>query len=117
MQLINSKSEQNVIRADSLERMLGWHSAAVFEVGADREDDRPPVTTTTEIIVLTDPYPEYKQFVFEDGELWHTAELTSETYEKIFEQTLRDYGEATIVPLSEIDCIQRNDRNIPKHTK
>lgn len=117
MQSIEINSELTVKRADSLETMLGWHTAAVFEPGEHQEDDRLSVTKTGEIIVLTDPYPEYKRFVFRDGEMWHSAELTSETYEDIFEESLHDYGEATIAPLSEIDCIQRNDHNIPKFTK
>lgn len=117
MQSIEIDSELTVKRVDNLETMLGWHTAAVFEPGKHQEGDRVSITKTTEIIVLTDPYPEYKRFVFQDDEMRHSAELTSETYEDIFGESLHDYGEATIVPLTEIDCIQRNDRNIPKYTE
>jgi hypothetical protein len=116
MQTINPDSKQAVKRSDSLETMLGWHSAAVFEAGEYQDGDRISVNKTTEIIVLTDPYPEYKKFVFADGELSHASELTAASYENVFKQNLHDYGKANLVPLAEVECIQRDDRNIPKYT-
>lgn len=104
---------QTVRSADSLEGALGWCSAAVFEAGQHCDGDQLKVNKTTEIIVLTDPWPEYKKFVYRDGMLEHTSAILSSNYEMVFEQNIKDYGSAEIVNLNELP-IERDEKNIPQ---
>lgn len=112
---IEIESRQSIKNADGLIEAVGWHSAAVFEAGEHRDGDRLSINKTTEVIVLTDPYPEYKKFVFKDGEFMHSSALLTMEYEGVFKQNLNDYGEADVVPLADIDCIKRNKNGIPEH--
>lgn len=116
--MINSRDDteingQTVKSANTLEGALGWFSAAIFEAGQHQDGDRLKVNKTTEVIVLTDPWPEYKKFVYRDGTLEHTSSILSSSYETVFEQQIEDYGSAEVVNLNDLP-IERDEQGIPQ---
>jgi hypothetical protein len=102
--------------AKSLSGMLGWNSVAVLKAGKHRDGDRLKTNKATIFIVLVDPWPEYKTIVFIDGAFAHTQGLTSSSHQQVFEKHLDDYGEAEIIPLSDVDFIEREKNGIPYYT-
>lgn len=99
---------------DDVLKMLGWNSIIVFEASEHIDGDRLKKNKATIFVVLSDPYPEYKEFVFIDGDYHHTGDLLSMEYEGWFEETLNDYGKAQILPLSDVEFINRDNSGIPR---
>jgi len=100
---------------DSLTGMLGWNSVAVFEAGKHIDGDRLKVNKATVYVMLADPYPEYTTIVFIDGEYHHTGHLLAMEYEGVFRDHISDYSKATIVPLSEVDFLHRDEHGMPSY--
>lgn len=101
---------------NSLEALVGWNSVAIFKAGEHRDENRRKVNKATVFVALADPCPEYTTVVYIDGEHHHTGNLLSSEYEGVFKKHLNDYGKATVVPLSEVEFIRRDERGIPRYT-
>lgn len=100
----------------SLTGMLGWNSVAVFDAGGNVTDDGTVYATKERTyVVMTDPYPEYKQFVFLMDEFHYSGDLLRMEYEGVFEDFLEVHGSARIVPLDTVDFIKRDERGIPQY--
>lgn len=100
---------------ESLTGMLGWNSVAVFEAGTQIDGDTVHVNKGTVYVVMTDPWPEYRQFVFLGGGFHHADDLLSMEYEGVFKDNIQDYGGAEVVPLSEVEFISRDESGIPQY--
>jgi hypothetical protein len=100
---------------DSLTGMLGWNSVGVFATNEYFDGETLHVNRNAVFAVLTDPYPEYREFVWLDGDYHHASDLLSMEYEGVFEEHFHQHGEATIYPLDAVDCIERDDNGIPQY--
>lgn len=115
---------QTVNRLDALLEMLGWNSAAVFPAGRFRSNGNLRVMNHTSIVVLTDPYPEYEVFVFEQGDgpgttlgaFVRQGGLLSGEYRGVLADRLEMHEEALVVPLAQLDVVGRDERGIPTYT-
>lgn len=98
-----------------LEAMLGWNSVAIFSAGKHFEGDTIHVNKDTTLVVMADPWPEYHEIVFLDGEFHHQEGLTGNSYEAVLREQFESHGEARIVPLSAVDCVGRDDHGTPHY--
>jgi hypothetical protein len=98
-----------------LEAMLGWNSMAIFSSGKHFDGDTLHLNRDTTLVVMADPYPEYTEIVFLDGEFHHQDGLTANSYEAVLRDKFESHGEARIVPLSAVDCVGRDDHGSPQY--
>lgn len=97
-----------------LEAMLGWNSVAIFSSGKHFDGDTLHLNKDTTLVVMADPWPEYTEIVFLNGEFHHQDGLTADIYEGVLRDKFENHGEARIVPLSAVDCINRDDHGNPQ---
>jgi hypothetical protein len=98
-----------------LEEMLGWNSVAIFSSGKHFDGNTLHLNRDTTLVVMADPYPEYTEIVFLDGEFHHQDGLTANSYEAVLRDKFEDHGEARVVPLSAVDCVGRDDHGSPQY--
>lgn len=94
--------------------MLGWNSVGVFDAPEYDDGETLHVNRGCVFVVLMDPYPEFREFVFLDGEFHHVDDLLSMEYEGVLEDHFESYGEAAVVPLGAVAFIERDDDGIPR---
>lgn len=104
-----------VYSVESLMEMLGWNSVAVFYSGKHVDGESLYVTSADVALMLTDPYPEYKEFVFDDGELQHESDLLTMEYEGVMRDYYDMYGKPVLYPLSIVEGVERDEHNIPQY--
>jgi len=109
------ESGRRALSLSSLTGMLGWNSVAVFNTETHADGDTLHVNKDTVYLVLTDPCPEYKQFVFLNGEFHHADDLLSMEYKRAIKDHLEEHGEAEIHPLHAVDFIERDEKGIPQY--
>jgi hypothetical protein len=100
---------------EALSEVLGWHDAAVFEAGVHRDGGQKFKNLQTAVFVLADPWPEYKLFSFEDGELVGVSDILAGEVDGTLEEHLGCYGSAEVVALSDLDCIERSPQREPTY--
>lgn len=100
---------------EGLSEALDWHSAAIFEAGVHRDGNQVFKNKQTAVFVLADPWPEYKLFSFEDGDLRGTSDILSGEVDGTLEEYLDFYGSAEVVALSDLDCIERAPKREPTY--
>lgn len=111
-----SDNEITVHGVNSLKNAFGWHSAVIFEAGEVFTEERLNVNKTTEVLVLSDPYPECKVFVFKDGELEHEMDLSKGSFELALNDRISSYGKAKVRPFSENGYGIVRNGNLPEYT-
>lgn len=102
---------------ETLTGMLGWNSVAVFTAGEHVEKDILHVNQTSVVVVMADPWPEYKMFTFQGGEHVRTMDLLSMSYEQEFENLLESHGHAQVFPMQAVSFIERGDNMIPVYVE
>lgn len=110
---LNQTQSQTARSPTSLEEMLGWNSVGVFFAGEHYDNETLHTNRDTSLIALSDPYPEFKQFVLLDGDYHHTTTLLKTNYEEVFDEFFNTHGKAKVLPLAAVSHIERSDHGIP----
>lgn len=66
------------------------------------------------MLAMVDPWPEYREWILEDGKLKYKDDLLKITYEGVFRDHMEAYGHAYIYPIDQVPDVEEGEYGTPE---